>query len=42
MQHLRVSEEVNLASLTLHSKVMTELALEAFGTLPCSVVLAHN
>ena len=39
---LRVCEQVNLATLTLHSKVMAELALETFCALPCSEILAHN
>ena len=38
----RVCEQVNLATLTLHSKVMTELAFKTFCTLPCSEVLAHD
>lgn len=39
---LHVCEQINLASFTLYSKVVAELALEAFSALPCSEILAHH
>ena len=38
----RVCEQIDLAAFALHSEIMTELALEALGTLPSPKVLANN